>query len=44
MFRGASALEGEVTDTAEFDTVTDELGGGQVFQKTNASGLSRMVY
>ena len=25
MFRGASALEGEVTDTAEFDTVTDEI-------------------
>ena len=25
MFRGASTLEGEVTDTAEFDTVTDEI-------------------
>ena len=25
MFRGASALEGEVIDTAEFDTVTDEI-------------------
>ena len=25
MFRGASALEDEVTDTAEFDTVTDEI-------------------
>jgi hypothetical protein len=25
MFRGGSALEGEVTDTAEFDTVTDEI-------------------
>ncbi len=25
MFRGASSLEGEVTDTAEFDTVTDEI-------------------
>ena len=25
MFRGVSALEGEVTDTAEFDTVTDEI-------------------
>jgi hypothetical protein len=26
MFRGASALECEVTETAEFDTVTDEIG------------------
>ena len=25
MFRGASSLEGEVTDTVEFDTVTDEI-------------------
>ena len=25
MFRGASVLEGEVTDTAEIDTVTDEI-------------------
>ncbi len=25
MFRGGSALEGEVTDTDEFDTVTDEI-------------------
>ena len=26
MFRGASALESEVTEAAEFDTVTDEIG------------------
>jgi hypothetical protein len=26
MFRGASALECEVTETAEFDAVTDEIG------------------
>jgi hypothetical protein len=26
MFRGASALECEVTETVEFDTVTDEIG------------------
>ena len=26
MFRGASALECEVTKDAEFDTVTDEIG------------------
>ena len=25
MFRGASALECEVTETAEFDAVTDEI-------------------
>jgi hypothetical protein len=26
LFRGASALECEVTESAEFDTVTDEIG------------------
>jgi hypothetical protein len=26
MFRGASALECEVTETVEFDAVTDEIG------------------
>jgi hypothetical protein len=37
MFRGASALEGLIQSPMR-------LGGGQVFQQTNASGLSRMVY
>jgi hypothetical protein len=46
MFRGDSALESEseMTEPTEFDVVT-RFGNGQVFQKTNTSGLSvsRMV-
>ncbi len=45
MFCGSSTLECDVTET-EFDTIQSPMrfGGGQVFQKTNASVLSRMVY
>jgi len=44
MFRGASALECEVTEAAEFDTVTDEIGRWSSLLEDESSGLSRMVY
>ncbi len=49
MFRGASALEPQESEMMGLLSLTQSpmrFGGGQVFQKTNASGLSvsRMVY
>ena len=44
MFRGASALECEVTEAAEFDTVTDEIGRWSSLSEDECEWFVEMVY